>query len=566
MEFERGNMDSEKVEPKHFIQHEVEKDLAAGKNDGRIMTRFPPEPNGYLHIGHTKAICLNFELSKQYGGLCNLRLDDTNPVKEDSKYVEAIKRDIQWLGYDWDDRLYFTSDYFPKLYQYAINLIEKGLAYVCDLTAEEVREYRGTLTESGKNSPYRTRSVEENLALFEKMKNGEMEDGQSTLRAKIDMSSANMNMRDPAIYRVRKVPHHRSGDEWCIYPMYDFAHGLSDAIEGITHSLCSLEFENHRPLYDWFIDNIDVPHRPRQIEFARLNMTHTVMSKRKFLRLVEEGHVNGWDDPRMPTLAGMRKRGFSPSSIRDFCRRIGMAKADSTVDVAMFHSCVREELNREAHRYMAVLDPIKVVVTNYPENQEEMIRSKINQEDESLGKRDMPFSRELYIDREDFMLNPPKKYFRLAPGREVRFKYAYLLTCTDVIEDESGNVVQINCTYDPESVGGLAPDGRKVKGTIHWVSAKHCVDAELRLFDHLFAAENPEESDDFTQALNPDSLKVINAKVEPLLASLPPGERVQFERVGYFYTTEEHSEENPVFNRILALKDGWAKLKAKLGI
>ena len=566
MDFERDNMDSEKVEPKHFIQHEVEKDLAAGKNDGRIMTRFPPEPNGYLHIGHTKAICLNFELSKQYGGLCNLRLDDTNPVKEDSKYVEAIKRDIQWLGYDWDDRLYFTSDYFPKLYQYAINLIEKGLAYVCDLTAEEVREYRGTLTESGKNSPYRTRSVEENLALFEKMKNGEMEDGQSTLRAKIDMSSANMNMRDPAIYRVRKVPHHRSGDEWCIYPMYDFAHGLSDAIEGITHSLCSLEFENHRPLYDWFIDNIDVPHRPRQIEFARLNMTHTVMSKRKFLRLVEEGHVNGWDDPRMPTLAGMRKRGFSPSSIRDFCRRIGMAKADSTVDVAMFHSCVREELNREAHRYMAVLDPIKVVVTNYPENQEEMIRSKINQEDESLGKRDMPFSRELYIDREDFMLNPPKKYFRLAPGREVRFKYAYLLTCTDVIEDESGNVVQINCTYDPESVGGLAPDGRKVKGTIHWVSAKHCVDAELRLYDHLFAAENPEESDDFTQALNPDSLKVINAKVEPLLASLPPGERVQFERVGYFYTTEEHSEENPVFNRILALKDGWAKLKAKLGI
>lgn len=559
-------MDSEKVEPKHFIQHEVEKDLAAGKNDGRIMTRFPPEPNGYLHIGHTKAICLNFELSKQYGGLCNLRLDDTNPVKEDSKYVEAIKRDIQWLGYDWDDRLYFTSDYFPKLYQYAINLIEKGLAYVCDLTAEEVREYRGTLTESGKNSPYRTRSVEENLALFEKMKNGEMEDGQSTLRAKIDMSSANMNMRDPAIYRVRKVPHHRSGDEWCIYPMYDFAHGLSDAIEGITHSLCSLEFENHRPLYDWFIDNIDVPHRPRQIEFARLNMTHTVMSKRKFLRLVEEGHVNGWDDPRMPTLAGMRKRGFSPSSIRDFCRRIGMAKADSTVDVAMFHSCVREELNREAHRYMAVLDPIKVVVTNYPENQEEMIRSKINQEDESLGKRDMPFSRELYIDREDFMLNPPKKYFRLAPGREVRFKYAYLLTCTDVIEDESGNVVQINCTYDPESVGGLAPDGRKVKGTIHWVSAKHCVDAELRLYDHLFAAENPEESDDFTHALNPDSLKVINAKIEPLLASLPPGERVQFERVGYFYTTEEHSEENPVFNRILALKDGWAKLKAKLGI
>ena len=566
MDFERDNMDSEKVEPKHFIQHEVEKDLAAGKNDGRIMTRFPPEPNGYLHIGHTKAICLNFELSKQYGGLCNLRLDDTNPVKEDSKYVEAIKRDIQWLGYDWDERLYFTSDYFPKLYQYAINLIEKGLAYVCDLTAEEVREYRGTLTESGKNSPYRTRSVEENLALFEKMKNGEMEDGQSTLRAKIDMSSANMNMRDPAIYRVRKVPHHRSGDEWCIYPMYDFAHGLSDAIEGITHSLCSLEFENHRPLYDWFIDNIDVPHRPRQIEFARLNMTHTVMSKRKFLRLVEEGHVNGWDDPRMPTLAGMRKRGFSPSSIRDFCRRIGMAKADSTVDVAMFHSCVREELNREAHRYMAVLDPIKVVVTNYPENQEEMIRSKINQEDESLGKRDMPFSRELYIDREDFMLNPPKKYFRLAPGREVRFKYAYLLTCTDVIEDESGNVVQINCTYDPESVGGLAPDGRKVKGTIHWVSAKHCVDAELRLYDHLFAAENPEESDDFTQALNPDSLKVINAKVEPLLASLPPGERVQFERVGYFYTTEEHSEENPVFNRILALKDGWAKLKAKLGI
>ena len=566
MEFERGNMDSEKVEPKHFIQHEVEKDLAAGKNDGRIMTRFPPEPNGYLHIGHTKAICLNFELSRQYGGLCNLRLDDTNPVKEDSKYVEAIKRDIQWLGYDWDDRLYFTSDYFPKLYQYAINLIEKGLAYVCDLTAEEVREYRGTLTEAGKNSPYRTRSVEENLALFEKMKNGEMEDGQSTLRAKIDMSSANMNMRDPAIYRVRKVHHHRSGDEWCIYPMYDFAHGLSDAIEGITHSLCSLEFENHRPLYDWFIDNIDVPHRPRQIEFARLNMTHTVMSKRKFLRLVEEGHVDGWDDPRMPTLAGMRKRGFSPSSIRDFCRRIGMAKADSTVDVAMFHSCVREELNREAHRYMAVLDPIKVVVTNYPENQEEMIRSKINQEDESLGKRDMPFSRELYIDREDFMLNPPKKYFRLAPGREVRFKYAYLLTCTDVIEDESGNVVQINCTYDPESVGGLAPDGRKVKGTIHWVSAKHCLDAELKLYDHLFASENPEESDDFTQALNPDSLKVVNAKIEPLLASLPSGERVQFERVGYFYTTEQHSKQNPSFNRILALKDGWAKLKAKLGI
>ncbi len=559
-------MDNEKTESKHFIQHEVEKDLAAGKNDGRVMTRFPPEPNGYLHIGHTKAICLNFELSKQYGGLCNLRLDDTNPVKEDSKYVEAIKRDIKWLGYDWDERLYFTSDYFPKLYEYAINLIQKGLAYVCDLSAEEVREYRGTLTESGRNSPFRNRSVEENLALFERMKNGEIEDGQSTLRAKIDMGAANMNMRDPAIYRVRKVHHHRSGDEWCIYPMYDFAHGLSDAIEGVTHSLCSLEFENHRPLYDWFIENIDVLHKPRQIEFARLNMTHTVMSKRKFLRLVEEGHVDGWDDPRMPTLAGMRRRGFSPSSIRDFCSRIGMAKADSTVDVAMFHSCVREELNREAYRYMAVLDPLKVVITNYPENQEEMIRSKINQEDESLGKRDMPFSRELYIDREDFMLDPPKKYFRLAPGREVRFKYAYLLTCTDVIKDESGKVIQINCNYDPDSVGGMASDGRKVKGTIHWVSAKHCLDAELSLYDHLFAAENPEESDDFTQALNPNSLKVVNAKIEPVLADLPPGERVQFERVGYFYTTEKHSKNNCIFNRILPLKDGWAKLKAKLGI
>ena len=559
-------MDSEKAESKHFIQHEVEKDLAAGKNDGRVMTRFPPEPNGYLHIGHTKAICLNFELSKQYGGSCNLRLDDTNPVKEDSKYVEAIKRDIKWLGYDWGERLYFTSDYFPKLYLYALNLIEKGLAYVCDLSAEEVREYRGTLTEPGRNSPYRDRSVEQNLTLFKKMKNGEMEDGQSTLRAKIDMSSSNMNMRDPAIYRVRKVPHHRSGDQWCIYPMYDFAHGLSDAIEGITHSLCSLEFENHRPLYDWFIENIDVPHRPRQIEFARLNMSYTVMSKRKFLRLVEEGHVEGWDDPRMPTLAGMRRRGFSPSSIRDFCRRIGMAKADSTVDVAMFHSCVREELNREAHRYMAVLDPIKIVITNYPKNHEEMIKSKINQEDESLGKRDMPFSRELYIDREDFMLDPPKKYFRLAPGREVRFKYAYLLTCTDVIKDESGEVIQINCTYDPTSVGGLASDGRKVKGTIHWVSAKHCLDAELRLYDHLFAAENPEESDDFTESLNPNSLKVVTAKIEPLLADLPPGERVQFERVGYFYSTEQDITEKPSFNRILPLKDGWAKIKAKLGL
>ena len=566
MATERVIMNSVKTESKHFIQHEVEKDLAAGKNNGRIMTRFPPEPNGYLHIGHTKAICLNFELSEQYGGLCNLRLDDTNPVKEDEKYVEAIKRDIKWLGYDWDERLYFTSDYFPQLYSYAINLIEKGLAYVCDLSAEEVRNYRGTLTESGRNSPYRERSVEQNLLLFEKMKNGEMEDGESTLRAKIDMGSSNMNMRDPAIYRVRKVSHHRSGNQWCIYPMYDFAHGLSDAIEGITHSLCSLEFENHRPLYDWFIDNVDVSHRPRQIEFARLNMTYTVMSKRKFLRLVEEGHVEGWDDPRMPTLAGMRKRGFSPSSIRDFCRRIGMAKADSTVDVAMFHSCVREELNREAHRYMAVLDPIKVVITNYPEDHEELIKSKINQEDESLGKRDMPFSRELYIDREDFMLDPPKKYFRLAPGREVRFKYAYLLTCTDVIKNESDEVIQINCTYDPRSVGGLASDGRKVKGTIHWLSAKHCVDAELRLYDHLFAAENPEESDDFTKSLNPDSLKVVTAKIEPLLANLPPGERVQFERVGYFYSTEQHAQDKPLFNRILPLKDGWAKMKAKLGL
>lgn len=559
-------MESEKAESKHFIQHEVEKDLAEGKNEGRVMTRFPPEPNGFLHIGHTKAICLNFELSNQYGGLCNLRLDDTNPVKEDTKYVEAIKRDIQWLGYDWQDRLYFTSDYFPQLYDYALQLIRKGLAYVCDLSSEEVRQYRGNLTEVGKNSPFRDRSVAENLQLFEKMKNGEVEDGKSTLRAKIDMSSPNMNMRDPAIYRVRKVPHHRSGDQWCIYPMYDFAHGLSDAIEGITHSLCSLEFENHRPLYDWFIDNLDVPHRPRQIEFARLNMTHTVMSKRKFLRLVDEGHVDGWDDPRMPTIAGMRRRGFSPSSIREFCRRIGMAKADSTVDVAMFYSCVREELNREAHRYMAVIDPLKVVITNYPEDKQEMVQAKINQENEELGKRDMPFSRELFIDREDFMMDPPKNYFRLAPGREIRFKYAYLLTCTDVVTDDDGEVIQVNCTFDPDSVGGLAQDGRKVKGTIHWVSAQHCVKAELRLYDHLFSDEHPEHNQDFIECLNPDSLKVVEALIEPDLALLEGQQRVQFERVGYFYSTEDHSSQKPIFNRILPLKDGWAKIKAKLGI
>ena len=559
-------MEIEKSESKHFIQHEVEKDLADGKNDGRVMTRFPPEPNGFLHIGHTKAICLNFELSKQYGGLCNLRLDDTNPVKEDTKYVEAIKRDIRWLGYDWGDRLYFTSDYFPQLYKYALDLIHKGLAYVCDLGPDEVRQYRGTLTQPGKNSPYRDRSIEENLKLFESMKLGEIEEGKSTLRVKIDMASPNMNMRDPAIYRVRKISHHRSGDEWCIYPMYDFAHGLSDAIEGITHSLCSLEFENHRPLYDWFIDNLDVPSRPRQIEFARLNMTYTVMSKRKFLRLVDEGHVEGWDDPRMPTLAGMRRRGFSPSSIREFCNRIGMAKADSTVDVAMFHSCVREELNREAHRFMAVLNPVKVVITNYPEDKEEMIQAKINQENESLGKRDMPFSRELYIDREDFMVDPPKKYFRLAPGREVRFKYAYLLTCDEVIYDEVGNIVQINCTYDPKSVGGLAHDGRKVKGTIHWVSAKHCVEAELRLYDHLFSEENPEAHDDFIKALNTDSLRTVTAKIEPALAAVAKEQRVQFERTGYFFSTDSHSADKPNFNRILPLKDGWAKLKAKMGL
>ncbi|MCX7749219.1 MAG: glutamine--tRNA ligase/YqeY domain fusion protein [Clostridia bacterium] len=549
-----------------FIQDIIDKDMESNKYGGRVHTRFPPEPNGYLHIGHAKSICLNFGLAKRNSGLCNLRFDDTNPVKEDVEYVESIQEDVKWLGFEWDERMFYASDYFGRLYDYAIALIKAGKAYVCDLKADQIREYRGTLTEPGKESPYRTRTVEENLELFERMKNGEFEDGSRVLRAKIDMSSPNLNMRDPVMYRIMHATHHRTGDKWCIYPMYDYAHPISDYIEGITHSICTLEFEDHRPLYDWFLQALELKECPQQIEFARLNLNYTVMSKRKLLQLVKEGHVSGWDDPRMPTISGLRRRGYTPESIRDFCDRIGVAKTTSTVDIALLEHCIREDLNIRAPRVMAVLRPVKVIIDNYPEGQVEWFQSENNPEDPSMGSRSIPFSREIYIEQDDFCENPPKKYFRLAPGAEVRLKHAYFIRCEHVVKDEkTGEIIEIHCTYDPESKGGNSPDGRKVKGTLHWVSVQHALDAEIRLYDHLFTVPNPgEEKDgaDFKDNLNPASLELLsNCKIEPSLADAKPGSKFQFLRMGYFSLDEVgYSKEKPIFNRIVALKDSWAKI------
>ncbi|OQY19412.1 MAG: glutamine--tRNA ligase [Anaerolineaceae bacterium 4572_32.1] len=549
-----------------FIREAVIKDLETGRYD-RVHTRFPPEPNGYLHIGHAKAISIDFGIAEEFDGLCNLRFDDTNPAKEEIEYVESIKKDIRWLGFDWGDRELYASDYFEQLYEWAVQLIKDGKAYVDSLSAEEIKEYRGDFNTPGKKSPYRDRSIEENLDLFERMRAGEFKDGAHVLRAKIDMASGNMNMRDPIMYRILHAPHHRTGDEWCIYPMYDFAHGQSDSIEGITHSLCSLEYENHRPLYNWFLEQLGIYH-PRQIEFARLNINYTVLSKRYLMRLVEEGHVSGWDDPRMPTLSGLRRRGYTPEAIRDFCERIGVAKSNSVVDVAMLEHCIRQDLNERAPRVMAVLNPLKVIIDNYPEGQVEEIECVNNPEDESMGARLVPFSRELYIEREDFREDPPKKYFRLSPGREVRLKHAYYITCRRVVKDkETGEVLELHCTYDPETRGGWAPDGRKVRGTLHWVSAAHALEAEVRLYDRLFIKENPldiKKSRDFEDSLNPNSLQVLTScMVEPSLAKAAPGKGYQFFRKGYFCLDPDSSAEKLVFNRTISLRDSWVKIKKK---
>ena len=557
---------SEPVSPVDFIRARVAEDLKSGKYGGRVHTRFPPEPNGYLHIGHAKSICLNFGIAAENGGgLCNLRFDDTNPTKEEQEYVDSIKEDIRWLGFDWGEREYYASDYFDQLCQWAIQMIRDGKAYVCDLSAEETREYRGTLTRPGKNSPYRDRTVEENLGLFERMRAGEFPDGSRTLRAKIDMAHPNLNMRDPVMYRILRAHHHRTADKWCIYPMYDYAHGQSDSIEHITHSICTLEFENHRPLYDWYLEALGI-YRPQQIEFARLNLTYTVMSKRKLLTLVQEGRVEGWDDPRMPTLSGLRRRGCTPEAIRAFCDRIGVAKFNSTIDLGLFEFCLREDLNKRSPRVMAVLRPLKVVIENYPEDQVEELEAVNNPEDAAAGTRKVPFGKVLYIEREDFMEDPPKKFFRLAPGREVRLRYAYFITCTGVVKDSSGEVVELRCTYDPETRGGNAPDGRKVKATIHWVSAAHAVEGEVRLYDTLFAKENPDdaaEGEDFRDSLNPNSLEVLTGcKLEPSLAEPQTRLPYQFERLGYFMADSKASRpQNPVFNRTVTLRDTWAKVQ-----
>ena len=550
-----------------FVRQIVAEDGRTNKWDGRIVTRFPPEPNGYLHIGHAKSICLNFGIAAENeGGVCHLRFDDTNPEKEEQEYVNSIIEDVRWLGWDWGEHLYYGSDYFEQMYEYAEQLVSKGKAYVCDLTPEQTREFRGTLTEPGKNSPFRDRSVEENLELFGRMRAGEFPDGSCTLRAKIDMTHPNLNMRDPVMYRIVHAAHHRTGEKWCIYPMYDWAHGLEDSLERITHSICTLEFENHRPLYDWFLDELDAYH-PQQIEFARLNLTYTVMSKRKLLQLVQEGLVIGWDDPRMPTMSGLRRRGYSPEAIRQFCRRIGVNKFNSTVDIALLEHCLREDLNKTSPRVMAVLRPLKVVIDNYPQGQTEELDAVNNPEDQSAGTRKVPFSRELYIERDDFMEEPPKKFFRLAPGREVRLRYAYFVTCTDVIKDD-GRIVELHCTYDPATRGGDAPDGRKVKSTLHWVSAEHALEAEVRLYDHLFTKENPDdaaEGEDFKSNLNPTSLEILSScRVEPSLTDAEPLNRYQFERLGYFCADKDSTREKPVFNRTATLRDPWAKMqKAK---
>lgn len=550
---------------KNFIREIIEEDIRTGKYGGRVHTRFPPEPNGYLHIGHAKSICLNFGLAADYGGLCNLRFDDTNPETEEQAYVESIKEDVRWLGFDWGDREYYASDYFEKLYEFAVELIKKGKAYVCDLSAEEISEYRGTLTQPGKESPYRNRSVEENLDLFRRMKEGEFPDGSKTLRAKIDMAHPNLLMRDPVLYRIRRERHYRRSDAWCIYPTYDWAHGQSDSIEGITHSICTLEFEVHRPLYDWFLDALGI-HHPQQIEFARLSLSHTVLSKRKLLELVKEGYVSGWDDPRMPTISGLRRRGYTPEAIRNFCDIIGVAKANSIVDMALLEDCVREDLNKRAPRVMAVLRPLRIVLVNYPEGKVEELEAINNPEDLSMGTRKVPFSRVLYIERDDFMEEPPKKFYRLAPGREIRLRYAYFITCREVIKDPAtGEVTELRCTYDPATRGGDAPDGRRVKATLHWVSAAHAIEAEVRLYDTLFTKRDVgevEEGADWKANLNPKSLEVLRgSKVEPSLANAAPGSRFQFERLGYFCVDLRDSKPgNLVFNRTVTLRDPWAKL------
>jgi len=558
-------MNSNNLKTSDFIREIINSDIESNKFGGRVHTRFPPEPNGYLHIGHAKSICLNFGVAEEFNGKCNLRFDDTNPSKEDIEYVNSIKDDIHWLGFDWEQREYYASDYFENLYNFAEKLILKGKAYVDDLTAEEIREYRGTLKNPGKNSPFRDRSVEENLSLFRGMRDGDFSDGSRVLRAKIDMSSGNLNMRDPVLYRILHESHHRTGDKWCIYPMYDFAHGQSDSIEGITHSLCTLEFQDHRPLYDWFLDELEIYH-PQQIEFARLNLTYTVLSKRKLLRLVQGNFVTGWDDPRMPTISGMRRRGYSPDAIKNFCNLIGVAKSDSTVDIALLEHSIRKDLNMRASRVMAVLRPLKVIIVNYPENLTEDMEAVNNPEDESMGTRKVPFSKELFIERDDFMENPPKKFFRLAPGREVRLRYAYFITCINVIKDENtGDISEIHCTYDPATQGGDAPDGRKVKSTLHWVSAKHAIKAEVRMYDRLFNKSNPDEVDgdgDFISNLNPISYEVLNnCFLEPSLKNAKLNENYQFERLGYFCLDTDTSAEKIIFNQTVPLRDPWAKIE-----
>jgi len=546
-----------------FIRDVIRDDLDAGRTE-TLVTRFPPEPNGYLHIGHAKSMCLNFGVAREFGGRCHLRFDDTNPVKEEHEYIESIQRDVRWLEFDWGDHLYFASDHFETLYEWAEHLIVESKAYIDDLSAEDIREYRGSLTEPGKDSPYRERPADESLDLFRRMRAGEFPDGARVLRAKIDMASGNMNMRDPVIYRILHADHPRTGDAWCIYPTYDFAHGQSDAIEGVTHSICTLEFEDHRPLYDWLVDNLPTPSRPRQYEFARLNLTHTVLSKRRLIQLVADGHVRGWDDPRLPTLSGLRRRGMPAAAIRDFAERIGVTKSDSVVEMAMLEHCVRDLLNQEAERRMAVLDPLKVVIENYPEGESEDLEAVNNPNDESAGTRTVPFSRELFVEREDFMEDPPKKFFRLAPGREVRLRYAYFITCNEVIKDEAGHVVELRCTYDPETRGGNAPDGRKVKATLHWVSAAHARNAEVRVYDYLFNRPDPGADGDLLDDLNEDSLTVLgNCQIEPALADAEIGMPVQFERQGYFCADIDSTPDRPVFNRTIALRDTWAKMQNK---
>jgi len=564
----QGYNQTEPPERLDFIRQIIADDLKTGKWGGRVATRFPPEPNGYLHIGHAKSICLNFGIAAEFSGTCNLRFDDTNPEKEEQEYVNSIIEDVRWLGWDWDDRLYFASDYFEQMYQYAVQLIKAGKAYVCDLSADEVTQYRGTLTRPGKDSPYRSRSIEENLALFERMKAGEFPDGSRTLRAKIDMAHPNLNMRDPVMYRILHATHHRTGDKWCIYPTYDWAHGLEDSIEKITHSVCTLEFENHRPLYDWFLDQLGVWHS-QQIEFARLNLSYTVMSKRKLLQLVQQGRVRGWDDPRLPTICGLRRRGYSPESIRNFCQVIGVNKFNSTVDIALLEHCVREDLNKTSPRVMAVLRPLKVIIDNYPQGLVEEMEAVNNPEDLSAGTRKVPFSQELYIERDDFMENPPKKFYRLAPGREVRLRYAYFVRCVDLVKNTSGQIVELHCTYDPATRGGDTPDGRKVKSTLHWVCAQHTLNAEVQLYENLFTKEDPDDvlqGQDFTANLNPNSLIVLtDCKVEPSLKNAKPLQRFQFERLGYFCVDSDSRDGKLIFNRTVTLKDEWAKIQSACG-